>query len=420
MSHQSPSALGSLANDDYDLFPELATTLYCWVERLYQTVVAKRIEQVFFLSREGQPLKRMFDAYCARMGVSVESLYLEVSRRSTLLPSLSALGSEQFETLFRQYRRMSLLEFLSSLGLEGHCGAFVEALGLPAGAEERREDDFPTSALFQRLKTLPLFVDIFETERLGRRDVFIRYLTDLAGGALPERLVIVDVGWKGTIQDNLFALLCKAGDLPVKSVEGYYVGLVASGATRPNNIKQGLLFSCVGERSPHFHVFNENRALFEVILAADHGSVVSYEFDMPGRACPVRGPFEEEAMLVREVFPVLRLLFARFNELLLRVEGANSLQFRDVVKAHARMVFNPTRREMAWFSSVFHVENYGVFERSHFGCDGQPPGPIDRLKFLIGLRRRGLGALGFWPWRTLHERGGALTAAAYAMIRQAQ
>jgi hypothetical protein len=48
------------------------------------------------------------------------------------------------------------------------------------------------------------------------------------------------------------------------------------------------------------------------------------------------------------------------------------------------------------------------------------PALIDRLKFLIGLRHRGLGTLGFWPWRTLHERGGALTAAAYAKIRQAQ
>lgn len=408
------------SNNQLELFPEMSSSLLYFTQQLYRIAKEKQIQQVFFLSREGQPLKRMFDAYCTCMGANVGSRYLEVSRRSTLLPSLSALKSEQFETLFRQYRRMSLFEFLSSLGLEDHCRVFSQALKLPAGAEKDREEDFPASDLFQRLKMLPLFAEIFETERLGRRAAFIRYLTDLADGVLPERLVIVDVGWKGTIQDNLFALLCKTGDYQVKSVEGYYVGLIAPGAAGPHNIKQGLLFSCVGQRSPRFHVFNENRALFEVILAADHGSIVSYELDMAGRGYPVRDAFNEEAMLAREVFPVQRHLFARFTHQLLAIKNANSLHFTDVAKAHARMVFSPTQREIAWFSSVFHVENYGVFEHSYFGSAEHRPSVIDRLKFLIGLVRRDMRTLGFWPWHTLRKRGGGLIAATYAKIRQIQ
>jgi hypothetical protein len=408
----------------YDLFPELAKSLFLWVQRLHCALVEKEVEQVFFLSREGQPLKRMFDLYQTRTATRIASHYLEVSRRSTLLPSLAPLAEESFEMLFRQYRQMSLLEFLSSLGLESHAVRLTRALGLADGAESLREDDFPTSQNFVSLKKLEQFSNLYESERLARRQAFIAYLTELSGGKLPANLTIIDVGWKGTIQDNLYALLCRDRDTRVRGITGYYVGLVAQGAVWARNDKHGLLFSAAGGRSPGFHVFNENRALFEVLLAADHGSIVSYDVDAAGCARPIRGEFEEEDMLLAKVFPVQSHLFAHFQGLVNEMAAGgqySQMPFDKVVRAHARMVFSPTQREREWFSSVFHVENYGVFERSYFSAPSGQPGLFDRIGFLLWLiRRRGRGALGFWPWITLNERGGALWAAAYAAIRRRQ
>lgn len=415
---------GVIAQTNYDLFPELATPLFHFIATLHNALVEQGVEQVYFLSREGQPLMRMFEMYRKRVGGHITSHYLEVSRRSTLLPSLAPLAEENFETLFRQYRRISLLEFLSSLGLEAQTRSIAQALGLPSDAEGRREEDFPTSPAFAALKALPQFQDLYESERAKRRGAFIAYLSALSGGIPPARLVIVDVGWKGTIQDNLFALLCRKGDTPVCTVTGYYIGLVAEGAANPRNDKHGLLFSSVGSLSPKFRVFNENRALFEVVLAANHGSIVSYETTADSRAQPIRGEFEESEMLAAEVFPVQRQLFEHFERLVAAMapEGkGSSLPFEEVVQAHARMVFNPTLRERSWFSSVFHVENYGVFERSRFATPTSQPKLIQRLRFLKQvLRRRDVGALGFWPWSTLYERGGALSAAIYAAIRRLQ
>lgn len=415
---------GAIAKANYDLFPELATTLLYFIEKLHDALVEQGVEQVYFLSREGQPLKRMFDMYRDRVGGHSTSHYLEVSRRSTLLPSLAPLDEENFETLFRQYWRISLFEFLSSLGLEAQTRSIAQALGLLDGAETKREEDFPTSPTFTALKALPLFQDLYESERVARRRAFIAYLAELSGGTPPARLVIVDVGWKGTIQDNLFALLCRKGDTPVHALTGYYVGLVAAGAASPRNDKYGLLLSTVGAPSPKFRVFNENRALFEVVLAADHGSIVSYETTADGRSHAIRGEFEEGEMLATEVFPVQRQLFEHFERLVAAMPPSGkgrALPFTEVVRAHARMVFNPTPRERMWFSSVFHVENYGVFERSRFAALESRPGLIQRLRFVKQvLRRRDVGALGFWPWSTLHERGGALPAAIYAAIRRLQ
>jgi hypothetical protein len=207
-------------------------------------------------------------------------------------------------------------------------------------------------------------------------------------------------------------------------VTGYYIGLVAAGAAGSSNDKHGLLFSSVGATSPKFRVFNENRALFEVVLAADHGSIVTYETTSDGHAKAIRGEFEEGEMLAREVFPVQRQLFEHFERLLREIHVSRNGRlplFKEVVRAHARMVFNPTPHERTWFSSVFHVENYGVFERSHFAAPEGRPGLTQRLRFLKQvLQRRDVGALGFWSWSTLYERGGALPAAIYAAIRRLQ
>jgi hypothetical protein len=286
-----------------------------------------------------------------------------------------------------------------------------------------REDDFPTSKIFIALKALPQFVELYESERLARRKAFVAYLTELSGGKLPARMVVVDVGWKGTIQDNLFALLCRDEHASVNAITGYYVGLVAEGGACPRNEKHGLLFSALNPRSRGFNVFNENRALFEVLLAADHGSIIGYELDSLGHGRAIRGEFEEGAMLEAEVFPVQRRIMAHFRNLVCAmpagVQGAPQ-PLDEVVRAHARMVFSPTAKERAWFSSVFHVENYGVFELSYFSLS-ESPGLLDRLQFLAGLLyRRGFGALGFWPWSTIYDRGGALPAWCYAAVRRLQ
>ena len=407
-----------------ELFPEMAATLHCWVQRFYRMLVESNVAHVFFLSREGQPLKWMFELYRDRIGGDIAAHYLEVSRRSTLLPSLDKLETEAFETLFRQYRTISVFEFLSSLGLEDCCNAFARQLGLEDAKLRERIANFPESETFTRLLALSSFQDLYERRRLTQRDAFIDYLGRITGGTLPDELVLADVGWKGTIQDHLHALLCHRGVSPVRSIKGFYVGLVDAGRACTQNRKHGVLFSRVGAQSPKFSVFNENRSLFEVLLAADHGSIVGYKFDNAGHGRPVRGSFDEFAMLSQAVFPVQRSMLARFRAL---VEGETSAARPDsdtlkaAAKSHARMVFHPSPAEAAWFRSVFHVENFGVFERSQFESAGAAPAFWDRMRFLFDLGRRSSRLdLGFWPWCTIKQRAGAFPAMVYAALRQMQ
>jgi len=415
---------GAKRNNDGDIFSELATSLFYFTEKLYEALVDQHIEDIYFMSREGQPLMRMFNMYQKRVNGNITPHYLEVSRRSTLLPSLAPLADENFETLFRQYRCISLLEFLSSLGLEKYAKKISRSLALTNGAERQRQQDFPTSPIFSALIALPDFEVLYESERIARHKAFLAYLSDLSGTHLPHELTVVDVGWKGTIQDNLYALLCRNHNTPVHTLAGYYVGLVAEGAACSRNKKYGLLFSSVGETTPKFHIFNENRALFEILLAANHGSIIGYEFKPDGHAYPIQGPFDEHDMLATRVFPVQRQVFQNFERILETIPNSvmrRPIPFKEAVRAHSRMVFRPTSRERIWFSSVFHVENYGVFERSRFTSPEKMPGIAQRLRFVKrAFLNHDPGTLGFWPYLTLYNKVGALFAAIYAAIRRLQ
>ncbi|PJL09571.1 hypothetical protein B9Y63_00870 [Stenotrophomonas maltophilia] len=402
------------------VFRELALTLHLFIDRLHARLVREGARDVFFLAREGQFLKRLFDHYQSTRqlqgAVRIRSHYLEVSRRATLLPSLQPLAQETFETLFRQYRRISLNDFLSSLGLQSMSAELAERLGVGADAIQ---DDLPSSEVFARLRADALFQQTYEQERLARRSAFLAYLNAFGADPTAQTLHLVDVGWKGTIQDNISAIVIGA-DNGLTAVQGHYIGLVASGSASARNRKDGLLFSCVGNTSRNFAVFNENRALFEVVLAADHGSALCYSFDANGLPVVSHQEFSEESLFRSKVAPLQAQLWDLFVELD-RVFRHHNIPARELerlaTRAHARMLLQPDQAAIEWFENVYHVENFGVFNHSTFDVGAHQPSFIDKLRFYLSLRRNGVDNLGFWPLLTCLQRGGRWVASRYASGR---
>ena len=73
--------------------------------------------KVLFCSREGQLLKELFDLYQSTFlhKNKIQTYYFYVSRRSTLIPSLTNPDVEDFDIIFRQYKKISLENFLLNL-----------------------------------------------------------------------------------------------------------------------------------------------------------------------------------------------------------------------------------------------------------------------------------------------------------------
>lgn len=73
--------------------------------------------KVLFCSREGQLLKKLFDLLQSTFlhKNKIQTYYFYVSRRSTLIPSLTNPDVEDFDIIFRQYKKISLENFLLNL-----------------------------------------------------------------------------------------------------------------------------------------------------------------------------------------------------------------------------------------------------------------------------------------------------------------
>ncbi|WP_198389207.1 HAD family hydrolase [Burkholderia ubonensis] len=409
------------------VFPELSLALYYFTQELHRNLVARGARDVFFLSREGQLLKHLFDDYqqraCFRGGLHIKSHYFESSRRASFMPSLGALENETFETLFRQYRRISIAEFFRNLGLDDEMDRFRAQIG---PSFDERLDDLPTSAVFKDLLGNPEFKRLYKAHNDAQYRGFIEYVKGFARQDSQRTMYLVDVGWKGTIQDNIFQILSKdKSNSPFDSVDGFYVGLVASGRAGKQNRKRGLLFDSVGNHAAGYSPFNENRSLFEVVLAADHGSAKGYHVREDGRAVVERQHSNDEALLFRtRILDVQRDIEDRFKqlcEIFLRHRLAYADFVRMAIDSHARMVLSPTRSELEWFKSAYHLENFGVFELSRFRSQVRHRSLMARARETVRVLRAGRKwDFGFWPWLTLHEKTLPILPFAYRRYRYRQ
>lgn len=176
-------------------FSNYSLVLYLFLEKLYYEITLHTETDVYFLSREGQYLKELFDWYLdKKKDDSVKTHYFCVSRYA-----LSSVINDSDE-------RDGFWKYLNSIGI---------------------------------------------TSRTGK-------------------VVIVDVGWKGTMQDMLHTIL------PNTLFLGYYIGTTEFALVENNSIKKGLVFSYYPHKSYAYDCMNYNSFLQEQLLSANHGSVVGY------------------------------------------------------------------------------------------------------------------------------------------------
>jgi hypothetical protein len=393
-------------------------SLVTFIERLYGEARRSGLQHLFFIAREGRVLEQMFNAYQDALGLDanerIATHYVLASRRSCFVASLRPLGEEDFAGLFDFYRRISLRDFMRSLRVaDPRIDAIARSIGVDADVIE---PDLPTSDSFRMVLASPLFGHDYEAIRRNQRANLRAYLEQFGVDLRSHGLALVDVGWKGSIQDCLRKVMPSG-----VRVAGFYLGLIAAGQSVED--KRGLLFSNVGGLSRDYLVYAENRSLYEILLCADHGSALSYETAASGRIEVMLDDDDDELDFVRrEIMPLTADALAAFDEML--AARMDVLVPQDkwsalAARMHADLVFRPWRRDAAWLARARHRENFGVFRTSIFG-EPAPPSIGRRLSFLVALVRAPRRVLhgSFWPSYTLYRHGGRPLAWAFAWWRK--
>ena len=232
-------------------------------------------EATLFLARDAEPLLAACDALHPAPGLRH---YLRLSRRSVLL---AHPGDLLFRvTLSGKIGKRSMRAFVAGFELpDGVSERWLSELG--GGADEPLSE--ATIAAWQEvLRRNSVEYDAVKEEQ---RSLLGGYLRSLIGER--RKLLVIDLGWAGTIQDAIAAVL------PDCEVHGRYAGVTRGGEPSCSRAsKQGLVFDIpAGRGAPLLGTSAGVMRLWELLLREPTGSVrrlvrdeagvVSAELDRP-------------------------------------------------------------------------------------------------------------------------------------------
>lgn len=278
--------------------------LFLYAERLYKTLIREGVQHIYFLSREGEFLKKLFDLYLSkRKEEEICTHYLYVSRKATYPATLKPLDNERF-SLLRKYAQFSISDFLENIGMSDA----VTKLGLEQTEVDQPIDDFFNSPAFYKLCSMEDFQTLYEDSRTQYRARFKRYCEQ--EGLLAERTIaIADVGWSGTMQDNICSVIGNANCL------GVYIGVINSAYISSKNKKLGLIFSENPVDSKDLSLWSYDHVFLERILCASHGATDHYEGQEGNTVSPVLKEYTSEVENYERIKPVQSMILQKFVQL---------------------------------------------------------------------------------------------------------
>lgn len=177
------------------------------------------LRSVHYLSREGHVFRDVHRAIASIVSDRpVAARHLAVSRLSTFGPSLASTDTASLMRLWTMYPDQSPAALLNSLGLDpSRFDSHLRVHGLG------RDESVPAVFADARVRK---FLDDPAVERLmahelaAARSLVVDYLrAEVARDDDRPDVVVVDIGWRGTIQDNLAHLM------PEWQWHGWYLAL---------------------------------------------------------------------------------------------------------------------------------------------------------------------------------------------------
>ncbi|WP_175966865.1 HAD family hydrolase [Burkholderia sp. BCC0322] len=237
-------------------------------------VLSSGLKSLYFFSREGEFFIRVWNALFPNGRHAGHTLphaaLLEVSRLATFCASLREVTPSEMRRIWNLYTTHSLEALLKSLGLEPNSFAELAAkhqLPLSEAIQHPWED-----SRVKRLFDDPEFVRQIEEKIRADRRALLAYLATRGLRDDGSAVSVVDIGWRGTIQDNLAWLL------PSVRFQGQYLGLQMFLNEQPANAHKQAFGPNANETLEHCHLLDAVSPL-EMLFSSPLGSVSGYRID---------------------------------------------------------------------------------------------------------------------------------------------
>ncbi|MBP3899222.1 hypothetical protein J6D24_00220 [Candidatus Saccharibacteria bacterium] len=257
-----------------------ATTFYNFAKWIKERCQKEKIKKVYFFTREGEFFKELFDLV---NDGDIKADVLEVSRLATLCPSIRAVTTDECMRFWNQYSTQSMRAFCTTMALEASELAPLFSKYHISLSEEiiYPWQDSRIKALFNDQE----FVSYVESQISKKQKTILEYFAAHGLKNTKEKIAIVDIGWRGTIQDNVCYLLDKT------HIIGYYFGLENFLNVQPENSeKYGFINRFKGCQK----IINKVTPL-EMICNSPNGSTVGYTSDPEVSAIRKNDPKEDQS-----------------------------------------------------------------------------------------------------------------------------
>jgi FMN phosphatase YigB (HAD superfamily) len=252
-----------------------------------ERAIVDKLDRLYFLTREGEFFFRLFqtlfpDGRLAGHSLPTAALFA-ASRHATFAASLQAVSVLELNRIWNLNWQQKLSTLFAILGVDlAPFSGLLDHLGLsPAETIVRPQDDPRINALLDD----PSFAAAVLSSVQEKRAILASYFNQQ--GIQPKaRVGFVDIGWRGSIQDNLAFLL------PECETVGYYLALRAFLNPQPENTVKWAFGP--DERFEDVATFFEAFEPLELLCNSPFGSVSGYSREGDDTIVPVRKVSELE------------------------------------------------------------------------------------------------------------------------------
>lgn len=260
----------TLENKLFNSGLDLAPILYFFGYSIVEYAIKNNIDKVYYQTREGETFIKIHEMIKRNnpFGIQIpECDTIEVSRMATYSASLKEFSIQELLRMWSQYRVQSMKTLFKTLAID--ITPYKEFMGkYDINIEENIIEPW-FNLNVQNLFNDKEFTDKVQVELDRKREELLKYFKEKKNIVNDDKpLFIVDIGWRGTIHDNLCYIFNN------KTIGGYYLTLYDFYNVQPNN---SYKISFIDDKNIRNNEVASIITLLEWIYNPGTGSTIEYK-----------------------------------------------------------------------------------------------------------------------------------------------
>lgn len=251
----------------YNIGIDLAPLAYFFIYDNIKNAHSLGYDKIYYQTREGETFIKFHDLIMQEniFDFKMDSEILEVSRIATFTPSLNRIDTGNLLRLWAQYREQSLASLFKTLNID--INIFKDKIK-EYGLKEKEVLSNPQYdfRLWSFLEDDEISKKL-ELERVKKKEELIKYF-DSKISSKTKKIYLTDIGWRGTIQDNLAYIFKDT------KIDGYYMTLFEYYNYQPKNT---FKYAFIENQDFQYNTFQFLITLLETCFTPATGSVIGYK-----------------------------------------------------------------------------------------------------------------------------------------------